>query len=117
MPDSIGSNFNAKQVKFGMHKVYAEFTKRLDPDLPFYYYTSDQKQYYEGPLLEFNQPSTVKPKAKTVPRREQPTAFAPHHATMPVRGSLSICPKFHNLPLELPPLPGKPVHLSDNSYI
>ena len=84
MRDSIGSNFNVKQVKFGIRKVYAEFMKRLDPDLPFYYYTSDHKPYYEGPLPEFNQPSTVKPKAKRVPRREQPTAFAPRRAKMPV---------------------------------
>ena len=117
MRDSIGSNFNVKQVKFSFRNVYAEFVKRLDPDLPFYYYTSDHKRYYEGPLPEFNQPSSMKPKTKRVPRREQPTAFAPRRATMPVRGSLSIRPKFHNLPLELPPLPGEPVHLSDHSYI
>lgn len=117
MRDSIGSNFNVKQVKFGIRKVYAEFVKRLDPDLPFYYHTSGHTRFYEGSLPEFNQPSTMKPKIKRVPRREQPTAFAPRRATMPVRGSLSIRPKFHNLPLELPPLPGEPVHLSDHSYI
>ena len=36
MRDSIGQNFNTKQVKFGIRKVYAEFTKRLDPDLPYF---------------------------------------------------------------------------------
>jgi len=49
-------------------------------------------------------------------RREQPSAFAPRRATMPVRGSLAVRPKFHNLPLELPPLPGEPVHLVDHLY-
>lgn len=117
MRDSLGRNFNSKQVQFGIRKVYGEFIKRLDPDLPFYYHTSSHTRFYEGPLPDFNQPSLTKPKTKRVPRREQPTAFAPRRATMPVRGSLSVRPKFHNLPLELPPPPGQPVHLTDHSYI
>jgi len=40
MRDSLGRNFNSKQVQFGIRKVYGEFIKRLDPDLPFYYHTS-----------------------------------------------------------------------------
>ena len=116
MRDSIGQNFNTKQVKFGIRKVYAEFTKRLDPDLPFYYHTASHTRFYEGPLPEFNEAPVTKPKTKKVPRREQPTAFAPCRATMPVRGTLSVRPKFHNLPLELPPPPGEPIHLSDHSY-
>ena len=33
---------------------------------------------------------------------EKGAAFAPRRATMPVRGSLSVRPQFHNLSLELP---------------
>ena len=116
MRDAVGRNFTTKEVKFGFRKVCAEFTKRLDPDLPFYYHTSSHTRYYEGPLPDFNQPGERRRKARRVPRREQPAAFAPRRATMPVRGSLSVRPKFHNLPLELPPPPSGAVHVFEHSY-
>ena len=37
MHDSLGRNFNSKQVQFGIRKVYGKFIKRLDLDLPFYF--------------------------------------------------------------------------------
>ena len=46
MRDNIGLNFTTKQVKFNVRKVYGEFTKRLDPDLPFYCYTSAHSRFY-----------------------------------------------------------------------
>ena len=117
MRDSIGRNFTTKQVKYGFRKVCAEFTKRMDPNLPFYYHTSAHSRFYEGPLPEFNEGSK-KPRRKSgrVPRREQPAAFAPRRATMPVRGTLSVRPQFHNLPLELPPPPTGPQHVYEHSY-
>ena len=117
MRDSIGRNFTTKEVKLGFRKICAEFTKRLDPNLPFFYHTSSHTRYYEGPLPEFSEPGKkTSRKRKRVPRREQPAAFAPRRATMPVRGSLSVRPQFHNLPLELPPLPTGPIHVSEHSY-
>ena len=117
MRDSIGRNFTTKEVKFGFRKICAEFNKRLDPNLPFYYHTSTHTRYYEGPLPEFSEPGKkTSRKNKRVPRREQPAAFAPRRATMPVRGSLSVRPQFHNLPLELPPLPSGPIHVFEHSY-
>lgn len=117
MRDNIGLNFTTKQVGFNIRKIYGEFVKRLDPDLPFYYHTSTHSRFYEGPLPSFDTPSQNPPKKKRIPRREQPAAFGPRRATMPIRGSLSVRPKFHNLPLELPPPPGEPVHLIDHSYL
>lgn len=117
MRDSIGQNFTTKQVGFNIRKVYTEFTKRLDPDLPFFYHTTAHTQYREGPLPNFNTPLLKPPKKKRVPRREQPAAFAPRRATMPVQGSLSVRPRFHNVPLELPPPPGESSHLIDHSYV
>ena len=75
MRDSLGRNFDSKQVQFGIRKVYSEFIKCLDPDLPFYYHTLSHTRFYEGSLPDFNQPSLMKPKTKRVPRREQPIAF------------------------------------------
>ncbi len=37
--DSIGQNFLTKEVKYGFCKICSEFTKRLDPDLPFFLIT------------------------------------------------------------------------------
>ena len=117
MRDAIGRNFTIKEVKFGFRKVCAEFTKRLDPHLPFYYHTSAHTRYYEGPLPDFNEPAIkTRREGRRVPRREQPAAFAPRRATMPVRGSLAVRATFHNLPLELPPPPTGPVHVYEHTY-
>ena len=97
MRDTIGQNFTTKEVKFGMRKILSQFSKRIDPDLPFYYYTSSHTRYYEGTHPDFDQPPAKSPKEKRLPRREQPAAFGPRRATMPVRGSLAIRPKFHNV--------------------
>ena len=72
MRDAIGLNFTAKQVKLGMRKVLVEFSKRLDPDLPYYYHTSSHTRYSEGPLPSFSEPSKKnRKKARRVSRREQ----------------------------------------------
>ena len=114
MRDSIGGNFTTKEVKPSFRKICTEFTKHLDPNLPFFYHTSSHTCYYEGPLPDFTKlGKKTSRKRKRVPRREQPAAFAPRCATMPVRGSLSVRPQFHNLPL---PLPTGPVQIFEHSY-
>ena len=106
LADTIGRNFTTKQVRFGFRKACVEFKKkRLDPDLPFYYHTSSHSRFYEGPLPDFNVSNLKKKRKFQTAPHEQPAAFAPRRATMPVRGSLSVRPQFHNLPLELPPIP------------
>jgi len=102
MRDALGQNFSTKEVKFKIRNVFAEFVKRVDPDLPFYYHTSSHTRFYEGPLPSFDLPPRKASKERHVPRREQPAAFGPRQAT---RGSLSVRPQFHNVPLELPPPP------------
>ena len=54
MRDSIGQNFTVKEAKFGMRKIVDKFSKRADPELPFYYHTSSHTRYYEGPHPEFD---------------------------------------------------------------
>ena len=115
--DTIGRNFTVKEVKYGFRKACLEFTKRLDPDLPFYYHSSSHTRFYEGQLPNFNEQATQqKRKFRRAPRREQLAAFAPRRATMPVRGSLAIRPTFHNLPLELPPLTTDQISSIEHSY-
>ena len=38
--DTIGQNFTTKELKFEMRKILSQFSKRIDPDLPLYYYTT-----------------------------------------------------------------------------
>lgn len=117
MRDGLGRNFTTKEVKYGFRKICAEFFKRIDPDLPYYYHTSTHTRYYEGPLPDFSEPvRKSRRKHKRVPRREQPAAFVPRRATMPVRGSISLRPQFHNLPLDLPPPPSGSIHVFEHSY-
>lgn len=115
MRDLIGKDFTVKQVKVGFRKISMEFLKRMDPDLMYFYHTSSHSRFHEGPLPDFNQP-TSRRKTRHVPRREQLATLIPGRATLPVRGSLSVRPKFHNLPLELPPPPSAPSHVWEHSY-
>lgn len=113
--DTIGLNFTKKQVLYNFRKVALEFTKRLDPDLPFYYHTSSYNRYHEDPLADFNEASGKRRKSSRAPRRET-KAFAGRRATLPVQGSLSIRTQFHNQPLNLPPL-STPVNIrTEHSY-
>ena len=116
MRDNIGKNFTLKEVKFGFRKVCIEFWKRIDPNLPFFYHTSSHHCFAEGMLPDFDQPRKRKRHFDRLPRREQPSAFVPGRATLPVRGSLSVRPQFHNKPLDLPPPPSVPLHVSEHSY-
>ena len=118
MRDNIGKNFTLKEVKFNFRKVCLEFWKRIDPNLPYFYHTSSHHRFSEGILPDFDQPRTSKRKSRfsRVPQREQPAAFVPGRATLPVRGSLSIRPQFHNKPLDLPPPPTAPLHVWEHSY-
>ena len=117
MRDAIGKHFTTKEVQCGFRKLCVEFKKRMNPDLPFYYHTSSHSRFNEGPLPSFNEPSSKpKRKHKRAPRREQPSAFAPGRASMPVRGSMSIRAKFHNQPVDLPPPPNAPIHTTEHAY-
>jgi hypothetical protein len=50
----IGNHFTCKAVLLEWRKICIEFSKRLDRDLPFYYYTSIHERFYEGQRTSFN---------------------------------------------------------------
>ena len=52
--DVIGRNFTVKQVKYEFRRVCMEFTKRLDPDLPYYYHISSTHDIQKA-LCQLNQ--------------------------------------------------------------
>ena len=47
-----------------------EFSKRLDPELPFYYYTSGHSRFYIDIMPDFSVPATKPRKARHAPQRE-----------------------------------------------
>ena len=40
-------------------KVISEYTKKCDPDLPFYYYTGSNNRYNDGLIASFSVPSST----------------------------------------------------------
>ena len=81
-----------------------EFMKRLDPDLPFYYYTSAHSRFYEGVMPDFSIQASRPRGPRRAPQRE--LLGASQRVTLAVSGSTSIRTTFHNVPVSLPPPPG-----------
>jgi len=109
--DTVGSDFSLKRVRHAWKHACLEFTKRTDPKLPFYYYTSAHDRFHEGPRPHFDVPSRKKP--HRVRRSELLAGQAPGRTTLPVPGSRSLRMTYHNVPISIPPLPGQ---VSDHTY-
>ena len=83
----------------------AEFRKRLDPELPFYYYTTSYNRFYEGELPAFGEKSSRPRVPRRPPRLEQPGLQVGRRITLAARGQGSLRARFHNIPVDLPPPP------------
>ena len=116
MRDIIGKHFTLRQVRYAWRKICVEFSKRLDPDLRYYYFTSSHDRFFEGERPGFDEPPTKRQSSGRSRRREQPGHLMIGRATLPQPGSRSTRMTFHNLPLELPPPPGTSSHISDHTY-
>ena len=93
-----------------------EFMKRMDPELPFYYYTSAHDRFYEGPRPSFSQPSSEP--SKRNPRELKPCRIGKlvhGHATLAVPGARSLHMQFHNVPVDIPSSL-KQIHAIEHSY-
>ena len=112
----IGQNVTTKEGKFGTCKIIPQFSKCIDPDLPFYYYTPALSQYYEGSHSDFDRPPVKQPKRKGYQEESDLQLFGPMHVTMPVIRTLAVRSKFHNIPLELAPPPNDPIAFHEHSY-
>lgn len=116
--DMVGSDFTLKQVQHAWRKACVEMTKRLDPNLPYFYHTSSHDRFYEGERPSFDQSakSTRNPRHQRPRRAELLSGMAHGRATLPVAGSRSVRMRFHNLPIEMPPPPDSAPHSSDHTY-
>ena len=101
---------------FGWRKACEELTKKLDPELPFYYHHLHVPlRFYEGELPDFSQ-SRSKPRKERIARRELLTSNIGGQVTMAQHGASSIRIQYHNVPVKLPPPPNMPGHITDHSY-
>ena len=98
---------------FGWRKACSELTKRMDPQLAFYYHTSTHHRFYEGDL---ERPDLSKPRNVHIARRELLAGGLGGRITMVQHGARSIRSQYHNLPVELPPPPGMSSHIVEHSY-
>ena len=102
----IGVIFDHKTFRDNNRKITQEFTKQVDPDLPFYYWTGVNERYNYGSLKSFNKQSksgTERLDRVTVSRRADPGVFVAGRATLPQRGTLTVRAQFHAAPERLSP--------------
>ena len=108
----LGFIFDEKTFHDAFSKVMLEYTKKCDPDLPFYHYTGVNERFQSGCLPSFNQPSVNRAEhldRVTLSRRADPGVFVANRAVIPQRGQLTVCTAHfrpaENLPPAPPPLP------------
>ncbi len=118
--DLVGKNFTLKQVQIGWRKICLEFEKRTNPDLPFYYYTSNHDRFYEGDRPSFDM-QPAREKVKRIPVVESSVLFRSGRASIPLKlisHLMYVRAKFQNLPASCPPPPNIPIdlHEVEHSY-
>lgn len=106
--DMLGDFFDLKQFFSEQSKILSEFSKRIDKDLQFFYWTGAKTRYTDFELPSFDQPSgpgIVERLDKVhLSRRGDPGVFVANRASLPQRGQLTVRKKFHRTPVALPPV-------------
>lgn len=104
----LGLIFDEKAFHDAFPKVMLEYTKKCDPDLPFYHYTGGNERYNPGCLPSFNRPSGSRLERLDrviISRRSDPGVFMYDRASIPQTGQLTARAA-HFKPAEcLPPAP------------
>ena len=104
----LGNIFDEKQFHDAFPKVMLEFTKKCDPQLPFYHYTGTNERYRTGPETQFNVPSASgveRLDRVQISRRADPVVFVANRAVMPQRGQLTVRAAHFRPAEHLPPPP------------
>lgn len=106
--EMLGPNFDLKPFFSQLPKILNEFKKRIDYELPFYYWTGAKTRYSELELPSFNQPSgpgiTERLDKVHISRRGDPGVFVANRASLPQKGQLTARARFHRAPVALPPV-------------
>ena len=105
--EMLGNIFDLKEFHDCQPKILNEFTKRINPDLKFYYWTGVKERYREFELPSFNEPSGDGVLERLdrihISKRGDPGIFVANRASLPQKGELTARAKFHKAPVELPP--------------
>lgn len=104
--DQLGDVFDHKSFLQQQPKIQNEFTKRIDPDLPFFYWTGHKHRFTMDPLPSFNKSSGEEERLDKVKlsRRSDPGVFVANRASLPQRNSLTARASFHRAAEKLPPV-------------
>ena len=104
----LGPVFDLKQFYDESRKILNEYSKRIDSQLPFFYWSGKNERYTDFELPSFNKPSgsgVIERLDKVkVSRRGDPGVFVANRATLPQKGQLTCRATFHKAPVALPPL-------------
>ena len=93
-----------------------EFRKKIDPGLPFYYYSSTHDRYYEDVMPDFSIKPHKPRKPTRIPTREVFGHNVGRLATIAVRGKGSLRASFHKQPIDLPPVCSRQQLQVEHSY-
>ena len=100
----LGNIFDLKQFHDAQAKI---FSRRIDPDLKFYYWTGAKHHYNEFDLPLFNRPTkegAIERLDKVrLSRQGDPGIFVANRASLSQKGQLTACAQFHQAPVELSP--------------
>ena len=91
--EAIGVIFDTKEFYGEFPKIMNEFSKKSNPDLPFYYWTGSQTRYRHFPLPSFNRPSkegVERLEKVTLSRRGNPGVFVADKASLPQKNQLTV---------------------------
>ena len=91
--DMFGPVFDHKTLLDQMPKVFNEFAIQMDPELPYYYWTSYKERYHSDPLPHFNEPSKngkERLDKVKISRHADPGVFVSNRAQLPQKNSLTV---------------------------
>jgi hypothetical protein len=107
MHELLGNIFDLKQFHDCQPKILNEFTKRINPDLKFFYWTGAKERFRAFELPSFNKPSgdgvLERLDEVNVSKRGDPGIFVSNRVSLPQKGELTARAKFHKAPVALPP--------------
>lgn len=100
----LGDTFSLKDFKNAWPKIVREFTKKMDPALPFYYWTQNNR--FKVGETSFDEPND-NARLHTVQhsQREDSSIFTSGRAFLPARNKPSIRQRLFRVDVGLPPVP------------
>ena len=100
-----GDTFTLKVFKSGWRKIVREFCKKLDPNIPFYYWTRNERFKIENPSFDENNGQDRRLHVVRHNQREDSNIFTAGRSFLPARNKQSIRQRLFRLDVGLPPIP------------